>query len=340
MAAQGDGQDVPLPPGDDDFGDEAGGQPHVNAFPPPPPHQQQQQQQQFNPYAHQFFPWVPPFHMMPPPWAQQHVPQPPRVQEPRPDRVKLGSFLQSRPATWFNLAEAACNRNFVVQSRDIYFIVLSSLPDEVIKKLGAIADSPDGHVDPYLVLKNRVLQLYAPTVWEDLESLLHFKEMANLRPSALMTEMLTLLPAQEQPGMLFKALWLSRLPSDVRGHVQLQADTLDCIQLGEIADKAWLARTTGKSHAVAAVPDQPHVDDLTDTVAALNVGKPRSKRPQDKRKNKGTRAPPQQHQGQQERTRDLCSLHHKYGGKAHFCREPQTCLLADKVTGNASGQDW
>jgi len=274
--------------------------------------------------------------MMPPPWAQQHVPQPPHVQEPRPDRVKLGSFLQSRPATWFNLAEAACNRNFVVQSRDIYFIVLSSLPDEVIKKLGAIADSPDGHVDPYLVLKNRVLQLYAPTVWEDLESLLHFKEMANLRPSALMTEMLTLLPAQEQPGMLFKALWLSRLPSDVRGHVQLQADTLDCIQLGEVADKAWLARTTGKSHVLAALPKDEKLEELADTVAALNVGKPNPKRPQNKK-----RQPPQKQKGRQQRpTKDLCDIHIQYGSRARYCKEPQTCLLADKVTGNGSGQDW
>jgi len=119
----------------------------------------------------------------------------------------------------------------VLESRDVYYIVLSSLPDEVVKKLGAIADSPDGHMDPYAVLKNRVLQLFAPTVWEDLDSLLCFKEMANLKASALMTEKLTLLPSREPPGMLFKALWLSRLPADVHGHVQLQVDTLDCIPL-------------------------------------------------------------------------------------------------------------
>jgi len=73
------------------------------------------------------------------------------VQEPRPDRVKLGSFLQSRPA------EASCRRSFVLESRDMCYIVLSSLPDEVVKKLRAIANSPDGHVDPYAVLKNCML---------------------------------------------------------------------------------------------------------------------------------------------------------------------------------------
>jgi len=252
------------------------------------------------------------------------------------DRVKLGPFTQSKPSTWFNLAESSCRRNNVVDTVDKYDVVLSALPDEVIKKLGPIADGPQGHVDPYTVLKNRVLQLYAPTVWEDLNSLLHYRESANLRPSVLLTEMMSFLPPQEQPGMLFKALWLSRLPSDVRGHVQLHADTVDCIQLGEIADKAWLARNTGKPLVVAAAPDQPHVEELADTVAALNVGKTNPKRPQNKK-----RQPPQQQKGRQQRaTKDLCSLHIQFGSRAHYCKEPKTCLLADKVTGNASGQDW
>jgi len=245
--------------------------------------------------------------------------------------VKLGSFLQSRPSTWFNLADAAFVRNNVALPRDKYYIILSSLPDEVVKKLGAIADSPDGHVDPYQAIKDRVLQLYAPTVWEDLNSLLHFKEMANLRPSALMTEMLTLLPAQEQPGMLFKALWLSRLPSDVRGHVQLQADTLDCVRLGELADKAWLARTTGQ-HAVAAVSTADDVGEVAETVAALRLRKPPAK-------SRTARESGQKSSDQSDRPKDLCRAHFKYGGKAYRCFQPKTCVLAGQTSGNGGGQD-
>lgn len=175
----------------------------------------------------------------------------------------------------------------------MYYIVLSSLPDEVVKKLGTLVDSPDGHLDPYTAVKNCVLQLYAPMMWEDLDSLLHFKEMANLRPSALMTEMLSLLPSQETPGMLFKALWLNRLPADVRGHVQLQADVLECVQLGELAAKAWLARTTKQPHVLAALPPDSNLEELTDTVAALHVGKAKPKLvPSKKHKNRETRAPP------------------------------------------------
>jgi len=129
-----DGGDMPPPPPgvDDEFQD---AEENVQN-----PQQGQQQQFGFNPTAPSFM-WPPQF-LMPPPWLQQQ----PHVQAPRPDRVKLGSFLQSRPSMWFNLAEALSARNFFTASRDVYYIVLSSLPDEVVKKLGAIANMPDGHV--------------------------------------------------------------------------------------------------------------------------------------------------------------------------------------------------
>jgi len=186
--------------------------------------------------------------------------------------------------------------------------------------------------------KDRVLQLYPPTVWEDLDSLLRYRESANLRPSALLTEMMTFLPPQEPPGMLFKALWLSRLPSDVRGHVQLQVDDLDCTQLGAIADKAWLGRNTKQSQLLAAVPDENQQDGLTDAVAALRLGKakPKSGRPKEQR---GKESGHHQRDGQQEKN-ELCWIHCKYGGDAKICRQPRTCAMAAKVSGNADGQEW
>jgi len=71
----------------------------------------------------------------------------------------------------------------------------------------------------------------------------------------------------------------------VHGHVQLQADNLDCVQLGELADKAWLARVTQQSHVLAALPPEENLEELSDTVAALNMGKPRSKHVQPKKRN-------------------------------------------------------
>ena len=49
--------------------------------------------------------------------------------------------------------------------------------------------------------------------------LLQHWELGDLKPE-LMDAMLALLPVGEQPGLLFKGLWLERMLEDVRSHVQ------------------------------------------------------------------------------------------------------------------------
>lgn len=350
----------PLPPGVD--GDERQPLPPGVDEDERQPHPPGVDREERVPAAQQFvwpqppqFAWPPQYawphqYAWPQPWAQpwaQPQAQPAQPAEPRPDRVKLGNFLQSRPATWFNLAEAACRRNNVAVSRDKYDIILSSLPDEVVKKLGALADGPDGHADPYEALKARVLQLYAPSIWEDLNTILTYAEI-DMRPSAIMTDMLALLPSQEQPGLLFKAVWLGRLSPDVRAHVQLQAEDLSCVQLGELADKAWLARITKPSSVVAAIPADNGPEEVADMVAALQLRKPggggqRQQQQGDQRSGKkwkkkwsGKRQP----QPQPQPPKGICQLHHQYGVNARYCKEPTTCLLANQVSGNVDGQDW
>jgi len=73
--------------------------------------------------------------------------------------------------------------------------------------------------------------------------------------------------------MLFKALWLSRMPADIRGHVQLQIDNLNCVQLGELADKIWLSKHTGQLNVLAAAVPGDDKKELADTVAVLRLRK-------------------------------------------------------------------
>jgi len=121
----------------------------------------------------------------------------------------------------------------------------------------------------------------------------------------------------------------------------MQADTLDCTQLGVVADKAWLFRTTKRSHVLAAVPAEQQPDDLCDNVAALRLNKAKTKHVPIKSRSKEPRGNRQQREGQQQdKPKDLCWNHYKYGGDAHFCRQPKTCVLASKVSGNMDGQDW
>jgi len=344
MAAAGDANDIPLPPGDDDFGDEAGGQEHVDPVPPPPPQQQQQQgppqgpPQFFNPYAPQFFPWANPFGPWPPQFMPQQVvpPQQQREREARPDRVKLGSFLQAKAGVWFNLAEASLDLNNVDNPRTRYNVVLAGLPNDVVAKLGAVAESPDAYGDPYLALKTRVLELYKPSKWENITKLLTFKELGGMKPTDLMAEMMALLPAGTEPCLIFKGLFLLRMPAEMQEHLQLRVDELTCQQLAEHADALWIARNRQKAKVLAALPTPPQPDELSeelaDAVAAVQLKKPTTFKKG--KAGRGGRGGGRRPELRKEGPKDLCGRHQRFGGRAWECEKPDTCLLANQVSGN------
>ena len=57
----------------------------------------------------------------------------------------------------------------------------------------------------------------------------------------MMESMLALLPPGELDGLLFKTIFLARLPSKIRGHVAAQFGTLTSRQMGALADNLWFA---------------------------------------------------------------------------------------------------
>ncbi len=52
-------------------------------------------------------------------------------------------------------------------------------------------------MQPYQALKQRLLKVFQPDQWEAVHSLLHYRELGDLKPSQLMDAMLAALPAGE-----------------------------------------------------------------------------------------------------------------------------------------------
>jgi len=263
------------------------------------------------------------------------APPPVQPKEPRPDRVKLGSFLHSKAAVWFSLAEASMEMNYVQLSKAKFNVVLGGLPNEVVAKLGAVAETPDAYPDPYSALKSRVLELYRPSKWENINQLLTFKELGGMKPTDMMAEMLALLPAEVEPCLIFKGIFLARMPADMQDHLQLRVDELDCHELAQQADALWVARNRQKAKVLAALPLPPEPDsivaDLADAVAAVQI----KKGSQQKRQKQGKMAkPPQRRPDRRDGPKDICSRHQRFGGRAWECDSPNTCLLAGQVSGN------
>jgi len=164
-----------------------------------------------------------------------------------------------------------------------------------------------------------------------------------------MDELLALHPDGEEPGSLFKGIFLARLPQDMRDHIQSRANELTCQELAKYADHLYDSRNSTKAKVLAALPLPPlpdldsdnQEDKLTDMVAALSSNKPHPTK--GKNFNRSNTKPA--HRGS---SRDgqpkpggthghgaantpppgICYTHFKYGASAFNCRDPQNCLLS------------
>jgi len=331
MAADGDHVVLELPPGDDDFVP-VGQQPHVgdgNVFVPP---------QQFQAPPQQF--QAPPQYMWPPPpWAQwMPHPQPPQLPVAQPHKVKLTDFWTHQPAIWFTHAEAIFATYNITEEAMRFNLVLPTLAQDTLPRVAAIVTAPYVLAAPYSALKARLLEVYQPDVWEQSTKILHYREMGDLKPSQMMDEMLALLPAEEVPGLLFKTIFLNRLPSDIRAHVQGEARQQECRQLAAAADIIWQARNQQKTAMLAAVP-VAQVEELTEAVAAVKIQQPNNSRGggrgrgRVRGKGRSGQTPRTTNPPTNQRTPYLCFKHARFGDAAWDCEDPGRCS-ATSTSGN------
>lgn len=298
------------PPGDDDYVFQQNVPPPVfQQNVPPPVFQPGNGDQQQIPWP--FYPFYPGQPYVAFPGQQQHVQA---VQQPQPHRVKLGPFWPSKPRTWFTLAESTFQQFYVEDSRMRFNLVLPALSEDMLDRVRAVVDNPEMLADPYAALRARLIEVYQPDVWESYAKLLHFRELGDQKPSQLMDAMLALLPPADQPGGLFKAIFLDRLPSDMRDHVQHRAEAMTCQQLATFADTIWQSRNAKRGGMTAALPTQAQeVEELADTLAAVGLKKKFWPQPKKKGEKKGG----------QETT--LCWKHARFGKKAYECVDKGTC---------------
>jgi hypothetical protein len=237
---------------------------------------------------------------------------PPETFRPAPVNVKLPEFWAADPDLWFSQAEAAFRRSHVQDSHVRYDFVLMKLPEDVLISVRDVVRAVlDDTKDPYGLLKSRLVSSYAQTKWQLANKLLDVPDLGDQRPSALMDKMMSLLPAGEKPGVLFQALYLRRLPLDMREHVGgRQFDTAR--QMAEYADLLWDARGGARA-------------DLYVVRDGANRGRQNSRSPH--------RSP-----GRRDKTpatRGFCRLHAKWGAKAFKCIPP--CTFQESGNGQAAG---
>ena len=257
-------------------------------------------------------------------------PTPPRAAVPpapqeRQRKVILSTFWPNDVRGWFTWAEHNFRRFGVTDSLYKFALVLPTLPEDAQLQVRSLMREVDDLPDPYNSLKQRLLEIYTPPDLELTARILHAPELGDRKPSALMETLLSWLPAGEVDGLLFKTVFITRMPKEISDHLARKLRSKTSRELAALADQLWMARNARRStyKAVAAVTpleeDDDELADLTNTVAALNTGG------KGKYKGKGQAKDKPKQKSPTFVDLKICSTHHRYGDKAFRCQDPNTC---------------
>ena len=221
-----------------------------------------------------------------------------------PVQVKLANFWPNNAAVWFVRAE----QEFVIKSvstqATMYAYLVQALTEEVSMRVADKLIAAPGDT-PYNDLKAHLLKIYTKTDYQKAKLLLELPPLGDQRPSELMHKMLGFLPAgadTSDPGFLFRAIFLERMPVDIRTHlVALKAENM--AMLADKADELYNSRPPVTSFLVdQAIELQPSYDDDLPVCAAG--------------RGRGDPAPASADGSTQ------CWYHATYGSSATKCRAP------------------
>jgi hypothetical protein len=254
----------------------------------------------------------------------------------RPVNLKLPEYWPHSPGLWFARAECRFEMAAITSERTKFCCVSDALNYEATRLVADLIAAPPA-INPYTALKERLMLAHQLSPVERAEKLLDIPDLGARRPSDLLAAMFEYCTAGEENSVLFRAIFLKRLPAEVR--VLLVAeDTTSLESLATRADKLWAKFGQKKDNSLAAVQprDEPQAADSADehTVAAM-AGKKRFNKK--KKRGGGNTNNSNNNNGNQQGTGGssqrsskgkqvfLCHTHLKYGSNAFFCAEPNSC---------------
>ena len=238
--------------------------------------------------------------------------QPPPLQPPAyvsQVSIKLPEFWTDEPDLWFMQAEAqfALYKPPIVLQRTMFYHVISKIPAAVSREVKPFIKTP-AWASAYDDLKAQLIKIYTPTKWQKADALLNHPGIGDRRPTALWNSMLAQLPDGEPPGVLFQAMFLARLPAEIRAHL-VARDFSTPLLMAEHADRLWDTRQTATVAAVAVDQDFEDLPGVAKVTARPDRSPSSSRRPPTPARPTPT-------------PRGLCFYHNRFGSDAQKCESP------------------
>ena len=126
-------------------------------------------------------------------------------------------FWPDNIETWLIQSESQFRLKGVTSSLTKFdYVVQAISQSNAVKVLDLIRAPP---TDPYRHLNDHLLKIYALTDYAQYKAISSLPLSGDMLPSALMSKMLALLPADHQACFFLHGAFLKRLPPDVRAHL-------------------------------------------------------------------------------------------------------------------------
>jgi hypothetical protein len=260
--------------------------------------------------------------------GQQRVPV--AGNPPTSHNVKLPEFWPHAPGLWFARAECRFELMGIGSQRQMFCAVTDSLPYECMRLVADLVAMPPQQ-QPYTVLKERLMMAHALSPIQKAEKLFAMPQLGARRPSDLLAAMFEFCPEGEEESALFKALFLTRLPAEVRAHVESDGN-ISLKQLAARADQLWLTLAAKQQAVVAAQVAMSELQEDPEPVAAVRqrfFKKKKATAAADGVAASGQSATAAGGQAAQPAKKftsvQLCWKHAKFGSKAFNCVDSTTC---------------
>ena len=168
--------------------------------------------------------------------------------------VKLPQFWQGNPEVWFAQVESVFNTRKITTQKTKFDYVIQALDNFTADRVQGIVLSPPD-TTPYDAIKKALVKAFGKSQEQKDQELLNLNGLGDRKPSDLLQHMQNL---NADPKTLFKALFVSQMPPDVRKILSTSAKT-DIAELASEADKIVEASSLAASSEVnkVAMPRRP-----------------------------------------------------------------------------------
>src|SRR5450830_2056664 len=189
---------------------------------------------------------------------------------------QLPEFWETDPVAWFAIAESVFTLRAVTDEEIKYAVVVTDLPKGVVRHVKQLLVNKPAN--PYTAIRTKLLGAHERSKFQRCETLLDMPPLGDRKPSEYMAAMAELAPADTANNGFFGALFLQKLPDDLRIHLA-DCDIRNHEDLAARADSLWSHRPrTGL--VAAATAEEPE-----DGIAAVNGRQWSQQKTQKKKKN-------------------------------------------------------